>query len=66
MKRKCIVIRWWIDDIKSIRPKFTDTQCMKVLRIAKEEHDAEVGINWGVLEHFADELFPNKNEAKYD
>ena len=60
MKRKCITIRWRIEDVRSISPKLTDKQCMKVLLMAKENHDAEFGINWGILEYWIDELYPEE------
>lgn len=55
---KEIAIYWHIDDVKSIRPDLNDVQAFEVLEQVKGKHDATVGINWEVLEIYADELFP--------
>lgn len=62
--KNSIVVLWHTDDIKSIRPDLNDDQCMAVLRQADRHHDAELGINWGVLEMWADELFPVEEKVK--
>jgi hypothetical protein len=48
-----ISIIWNIDDVKSIAPDLTDQECDEVLIIAKDNHDANIGINWEVLETIA-------------
>ncbi len=51
-----IIVVWTIDDIKSLKGSFdhrdvdlTDEECMEILQIVKNNHDAEIGINWEVL-----------------
>jgi len=53
-----IIIIWSIEDVKSLRPDLTDEQCLDVLSIAERRHDANIGINWEVLELHASYLFP--------
>lgn len=51
-----IKISWHIDDVKSIAEDLTDQECREVLNLAKHNHDATIGINWDVLEVWADEV----------
>ena len=53
-----IAVSWHIDDVREVRPDLTDDQCREVLAQAKHRHDAEIGINWDVLDAHADYLFP--------
>jgi hypothetical protein len=48
-----IAIIWDIDDVKSLDLELNDKECLEVLMRAKDKHDANQGINWDVLEHFA-------------
>lgn len=59
-------VSWHIDDIKSIRPEFTDEECREVLRIAKKNHDASIGINWDVLEIWASEFENQRDLIEYE
>ena len=45
-----IAIIWDISDVKSIDPNLSDDECREVLIRAKDDHDANIGINWEVLE----------------
>jgi hypothetical protein len=45
-----IAIIWDISDVKSIDPNLSDDECREVLIRAKDNHDANIGINWEVLE----------------
>lgn len=58
-----IVIKWHIDDVKDVRPDLTDEQAREVLQSAKRYHDADIGINWGVLAKHARFIF-GKQEDK--
>ncbi len=55
-----IEISWHIDDVKSIAEDLTVKQCRQVLALAKSEHDASIGINWEVLEVWADQVRQGK------
>ncbi len=51
-------IRWHIDDVLSVRPDLTNDQARQVLASLKHGHDANIGINWEVIEIVADIEFP--------
>ena len=55
---KQISIKWHIDDVLSVRPNLTKLQASKVLERLKRNHDANIGINWEVIEIVSDILFP--------
>jgi len=45
-----ISITWNIEDVQSLEPGMSDELAMEVLELALDNHDANNGINWGVLE----------------
>ena len=49
-KEYSISVTWNISDVKSIAPTLTDEQCKQVLDEVLDNHDAQEGINWGVIE----------------
>ena len=53
-----IAIFWNIEDVQSVRSDLTDHQASEVLKYLKENHDADIGINWDTIEVQADILFP--------
>lgn len=53
-----IAIIWHIDDVRYIRPDLSDEACREVLEFAERKHDADLGINWMVLETAAETLYP--------
>lgn len=53
-----IRIAWHIEDVAEIRPDLSVEQSREVLAAVREEHDAEIGVNWDVIRYHADELFP--------
>lgn len=55
----CIAIQWSIDDVKHICPKVTDQQARDVLQFMKTNHNAEIGINWDVIDSAIDEVLPD-------
>jgi hypothetical protein len=55
---KQISIKWHIDDVQSVRPNLTQLQASQVLENLKRKHDANIGINWEVIEIVSDILFP--------
>jgi hypothetical protein len=56
---KQISIKWHIDDVLSVRPGLTQLQASQVLKHLKRKHDANIGINWDVIEIVSDFLFPD-------
>lgn len=53
-----ISIIWSIEDVKGVRPDLNNDQCMKVLRMVEDNHDANHGVNWDEIEGCADYLYP--------
>lgn len=53
-----IAIIWSAEDVLSIRDDLTPEQALEVLEQAEHKHDATIGINWDVLHHHADWMFP--------
>ena len=51
---------WHIEDVQSVRADLDDDQAHEVLEAVADNFDANVGINWDVLEFWADELFPEE------
>lgn len=51
-----INIVWNIEDIKSLDDSLTDEECIEVLNLAKNDHDANIGINWDVLQFYIDHI----------
>lgn len=55
---------WWVDDVCSLRRddegeatgEITLEQARAVLKMADDEHDATIGINWDVLEAHLDSV----------
>lgn len=56
--KKTIQISWSVEDVESVRPDLTLREQMLVLRALKMQHDAELGINWAVIEATAIALYP--------
>ena len=52
-----ISVVWNIEDVQSLEPKVTDEQAMEVLQLALDNHDANVGINWEVLEFWISQVY---------
>lgn len=57
-----IAIVWHIDDVLEVRPDLSREQAFEVLKQAKENHDANIGINWDVLTDCAERLFAEREE----
>ena len=61
--RRQIAAIWSIEDVQQVRPDLTDEQAWEVLQQVKRRHDAEIGINWIVLECHADMLHDDAPDA---
>jgi hypothetical protein len=53
-----IAIIWSVEDVKEVRPDLDDEQCAEVLSACENRHDANIGINWEVIETRAGWVFP--------
>lgn len=40
---------WSIYDIQHVDDSLSDEECIKVLHYLRDNHDAEIGINWDVI-----------------
>ena len=57
LQKDTISITWHIDDVLNIRPDLTNDQARSVLHNLDHNHDANIGINWGVIECAASLMF---------
>ena len=60
-----ITIKWCVDDVIMLAEQKgyavpTLEQAREVLSLAKQNHDASVGISWDVLEVYLEEVIQNK------
>ena len=60
-----ITLKWHIDDVVMLAEQKgyavpTLEQAREVLSLAKQNHDASVGISWDVLEVYLDAVIQNK------
>ncbi len=62
-ERREIAVGWSVEDVQEIRPDLTAEQAWEVLQAAERGHDATVGINWEVLECYAEHLFGDAPET---
>lgn len=59
-----IAVFWCTDDVKSVAPHLSNDEAREVLQVADRRHDAELGINWDVLETIADMLYDRPNQGE--
>jgi hypothetical protein len=57
-----IAVVWHIEDVLEVRPDLNKNQAWQVLRSVKQNHDANVGINWEVLAAQAEMLYAEREE----
>ena len=57
-----IVDEWHVDDVFNQRPDLTEDQAIEVLAFIAEKFDANIGINWDVIDSAADYLYPEEDE----
>ena len=51
-----ISITWTIEDVQSLEPGMSDELATEVLELALDNHDANNGINWSVLEFWISQV----------
>jgi hypothetical protein len=51
-----ISVTWNIEDVQSLDPNISDDQAIEVLELALDNHDANTGINWDVLEFWITQI----------
>lgn len=57
-----ISIVWSTADVFEVRDDLTVEQANEVLESLKENHDANIGINWNVIEAQAEAMYPAESE----
>jgi len=57
MNDNAIYVEWHISDVKDNHEGLTDDQCREVLQRVKYNHDANIGINWDVIDATVNQLF---------
>ena len=55
---RTITVTWSVLDVLSVRPDLSKDEAWEVLQLIRKDHSANIGINWEVIESFADFLFP--------
>jgi len=50
------VITWYAEDIKSQCDTLTDEQIEDVLSLIENDHDATIGVNWEVINHYIEQV----------
>ena len=58
MEGKVLVDKWCIEDVQSRGGWLTDKQAVKVLEVMADRHDANIGINWEVIDIYIDQMYP--------
>ena len=56
-----IDITWSIEDVKSLRPDLTASECMEVLERVQARHDASIGVTYDSVKIDAEILFEKPN-----
>ena len=49
-----LIVVWNVDDVRSLEPNMPLEDCRNVLALALDRHDANIGINWQVLQDCID------------
>jgi hypothetical protein len=62
-KSRIIVDDWHVDDVLNQRPDLTEDQACEVLALIAHNFDANIGINWDVIDSAAHYLFPQEERA---
>ena len=61
-KSDSIAIVWHVDDVLDQCPTLSRDEALEVLHALKYKHDANIGINWEVIESVAQSYYPEKFE----
>ena len=51
-----ITISWNVEDVLSLDDSLTTDQCIEVLDLARDNHDANYGISWDTLSSYIDDV----------
>jgi len=59
-KSKTLQDPWSVDDVLNQRPDLTEEQACEVLSFMADKFDANIGINWYVIDSAAEYLYPEE------
>ena len=62
IKEDSIRIEWHISDVKEGNQGITDEQCREVLHEVARKHNADIGINWNVIDTTVNQLFSRQRD----
>ena len=65
-KSKTLQDPWSVDDVLNQRPDLTEEQSCEVLAFIAKTFDANIGINWDVIDSAAEYLYPEEEEVGED
>ena len=51
-----ITISWNVEDVLGLDDSLTTDQCIEVLDLARDNHDANHGISWDTLSSYIDDV----------
>jgi hypothetical protein len=54
---------WSVEDVQNQRPDLNHEQSVEVLALIAHNFDANIGINWDVIDSAAHYLFPQEERA---
>jgi hypothetical protein len=57
-----IAIIWDVEDVQMLRPDLDDYQAMTVLDAVQNGHDANIGVNWDLIQFWIDNIYPQNEE----
>ena len=55
--------KWHISDVQEDHDWLTDDQAREVLGWMEKYHDANIGINWDVIDYWIDEIVKEREEV---
>lgn len=61
-KSDSIAIVWHVEDVLDQCPTLNRDEALEVLHVLKRKHDANIGINWEVIQIVAQCCYPQKFE----
>ena len=59
-----IALIWTIDDVQAVDSSISDDEARAILQMIYRNHDANIGINWEVIEYYINEYKENNHELQ--
>lgn len=57
-----IAIIWDVEDVQMLNPELDDYQAMTILETVQNKHDANIGVNWDVIQFWIDNIHEKEEE----